>query len=100
MQPAFLCLPEELVWLVVHRRLLRSKVAPAAAAASFSAPSHAAACAAFAAASVACFSLTFTIRTFTGGGPAGLSAALILGRARRRVVVFDSGEKRNEVRRR
>ncbi|KAL4431753.1 hypothetical protein ABPG77_002969 [Micractinium sp. CCAP 211/92] len=32
-----------------------------------------------------------------GGGPAGLSAALILGRARRRVLVFDSGEKRNEA---
>ncbi|MGD9890849.1 MAG: NAD(P)/FAD-dependent oxidoreductase [Dehalococcoidia bacterium] len=30
-----------------------------------------------------------------GGGPAGLSAALILGRARRRVILFDSGEPRN-----
>lgn len=32
-----------------------------------------------------------------GGGPAGLSSALILGRARRRVVIFDAGEKRNEA---
>ena len=30
-----------------------------------------------------------------GGGPAGLSAAIVLGRCRRRVVVFDSGEYRN-----
>jgi thioredoxin reductase len=30
-----------------------------------------------------------------GAGPAGLSAALILGRARRHAVVFDGGEKRN-----
>jgi thioredoxin reductase len=32
-----------------------------------------------------------------GGGPAGLSAALILGRCRRRVVLCDSGEPRNSV---
>ncbi|WP_299817924.1 NAD(P)/FAD-dependent oxidoreductase [uncultured Pontibacter sp.] len=30
-----------------------------------------------------------------GGGPAGLNAAMILGRSRRKVVVFDSGEPRN-----
>jgi thioredoxin reductase len=30
-----------------------------------------------------------------GGGPAGLSAALVLGRCRRRVVLFDSGKPRN-----
>lgn len=30
-----------------------------------------------------------------GGGPAGLSAAITLGRARRRVVVFDHGKPRN-----
>jgi thioredoxin reductase len=30
-----------------------------------------------------------------GGGPAGLSAALMLGRCRRRVVVIDAGEQRN-----
>ncbi len=30
-----------------------------------------------------------------GGGPAGLSAALVLGLARRSVVVFDAGQPRN-----
>ncbi len=32
-----------------------------------------------------------------GGGPAGLSAATILGRARRRVALFDDGQYRNEA---
>jgi thioredoxin reductase len=32
-----------------------------------------------------------------GGGPAGLSAALVLGRACRRVILFDSGRYRNAV---
>jgi thioredoxin reductase len=32
-----------------------------------------------------------------GAGPAGLNAALILGRCRRRVIVFDSGKPRNAV---
>lgn len=30
-----------------------------------------------------------------GGGPAGLSAALVLGRCRRKVVLFDTGKPRN-----
>src|SRR5687768_7574453 len=30
-----------------------------------------------------------------GGGPAGLSAALVLGRSRRRVALFDAGAPRN-----
>ena len=30
-----------------------------------------------------------------GGGPAGLSAALVLGRCRYRVLIFDSGQHRN-----
>ncbi|WP_153721966.1 NAD(P)/FAD-dependent oxidoreductase [Sporosarcina cascadiensis] len=32
-----------------------------------------------------------------GGGPAGLSAALVLGRARRRIAVFDNDHARNRV---
>src|SRR5436190_2487856 len=32
-----------------------------------------------------------------GGGPAGLSAATILGRARRRVILFDDGRYRNHA---
>jgi thioredoxin reductase len=30
-----------------------------------------------------------------GGGPAGLSAALVLGRCRRNVLLFDAGQPRN-----
>ncbi|MNH72489.1 Thioredoxin reductase [compost metagenome] len=32
-----------------------------------------------------------------GGGPAGLSAALVLGRARRKIILFDDGRPRNAV---
>jgi thioredoxin reductase len=32
-----------------------------------------------------------------GGGPAGLNAAIILGRCRRKILVFDSGKYRNRV---
>jgi len=32
-----------------------------------------------------------------GGGPAGLSAALVLGRCRRNVLLFDEGKPRNQV---
>lgn len=32
-----------------------------------------------------------------GGGPAGLSAALVLGRCRRRTILFDAGHPRNEA---
>lgn len=32
-----------------------------------------------------------------GGGPAGLNAALVLGRARRRVILFDDNQPRNAV---
>ena len=33
--------------------------------------------------------------SIVGAGPAGLNAALVLGRARRRVVVLDHGSPRN-----
>src|SRR5215212_4285295 len=32
-----------------------------------------------------------------GGGPAGLNAALVLGRARRQVLLFDDNQPRNAV---
>jgi thioredoxin reductase len=32
-----------------------------------------------------------------GGGPAGLSAAPVLGRCRRRVLLYDEGEPRNKA---
>lgn len=32
-----------------------------------------------------------------GGGPAGLNAALVLGRCRRKVLLFDDGRPRNAV---
>jgi thioredoxin reductase len=32
-----------------------------------------------------------------GGGPAGLNAALVLGRARRNTILFDSNNPRNAV---
>ena len=32
-----------------------------------------------------------------GGGPAGLNAALVLGRCRRKVLLFDDGKPRNAV---
>lgn len=35
--------------------------------------------------------------TIVGGGPAGMSAALVLGRAKKRVVLVDAGRPRNRV---
>ena len=35
--------------------------------------------------------------TIIGGGPAGLSAALLLGRCMRKIIVFNSGEHRNAL---
>jgi len=35
--------------------------------------------------------------TIIGGGPAGLNAALVLGRAKRKVVLFDNNQARNKV---
>src|SRR5215472_4565476 len=35
------------------------------------------------------------VAVVVGAGPAGLNAALMLGRARRRVALFDDGEPRN-----
>ncbi|PMC33779.1 NAD(P)/FAD-dependent oxidoreductase [Bacillus sp. UMB0899] len=35
--------------------------------------------------------------TVIGGGPAGLNAALVLGRAKRKVVLFDNNQARNKV---
>ena len=31
-----------------------------------------------------------------GGGPAGLNAAVVLGRCRRKVLIFDTGQHRNK----
>jgi thioredoxin reductase len=42
-------------------------------------------------------SVTTVDVAIVGGGPAGLSAALMLGRCRRTVVVFDAGQQRNRL---